>query len=434
MPYLTRLIKKTCRMARPAERKVVMGNVASLTSLQAITYVLPVIIMPYLFRIIGPEKFGLIAFAQAFVQYFAIITDYGFGISATKEISLCRDERCRVSSVFSSVITVKVLLAVLSLLVLGLLVYSVPKFRGDWPVYLLSFGAVAGNTLFPVWFFQGTEKMRHIADLNILAGIILALLIFTCVRTPQDYLLVPLINSAVMMLTGALGLYIAFRKFGISFKFPGYADIRSQLKAGWDIFISNVAINAYTTTRVFAVGLLTNNTVTGFYSMAEKIANAVQTFPLYSFSQAIFPRLSRMFHKNGIKAFLLMKRIQLITTLISLICLPLIFFFARPVVELACGRADAGTVLSLRLLLIAVFFVAANAFRIQFLLVCGRTGLYSRIHVIAALLGLPLIFLLIHAFSYAGAALATVLIEISVFAATYSYVEKLRFAKSAPDA
>jgi PST family polysaccharide transporter len=332
------------------------------------------------------------------------------------------------------VITVKILLAVLSLLALGLLVYFVPKFRRDWPVYLLSFGAVAGNTLFPVWFFQGTEKMRHIADLNILAGVILALLIFTCVRTPQDYLLVPLINSGVMMITGVLGLYIVFKKFGVSFKFPGYADIRSQLQAGWDIFISNVAINAYTTTRVFAVGLLTNNTATGFYSMAEKIANAVQTFPLYSFSQAIFPRLSRIFHKNRMKAFLLMKRIQLITTLISLICLPLIFFFARPLTEIACGRADDETVLSLRLLLIAVFFVAANAFRIQFLLVCGRTGLYSRIHVTTALFGLPLIFLLINAFSYTGAALATVIIEIVIFAATYFYVENLRFSRTAPDA
>ncbi|MDD3983607.1 MAG: flippase [Candidatus Omnitrophota bacterium] len=434
MPYLIKLIKKTFGMAHPAERRVVMSNVASLTSLQAITYVLPVIIMPYLFRIIGPEKFGLIAFAQAFVQYFAIITDYGFGISATKEISLCREEHRKVSCVFSSVITVKILLAVLSLLALGLLVYFVPKFRRDWPVYLLSFGAVAGNTLFPVWFFQGTEKMRHIADLNILAGVILALLIFTCVRTPQDYLLVPLINSGVMMITGVLGLYIVFKKFGVSFKFPGYADIRSQLQAGWDIFISNVAINAYTTTRVFAVGLLTNNTATGFYSMAEKIANAVQTFPLYSFSQAIFPRLSRIFHKNRMKAFLLMKRIQLITTLISLICLPLIFFFARPLTEIACGRADDETVLSLRLLLIAVFFVAANAFRIQFLLVCGRTGLYSRIHVTTALFGLPLIFLLINAFSYTGAALATVIIEIVIFAATYFYVENLRFSRTAPDA
>ena len=170
MPSLIRQIKKTYGMAKPHERKTVLHNFASLSVLQAITYLLPVLILPYLFRVIGPEKFGLIAFAQAFVQYFMILTDYGFSISATKEISLCQHDRAEISKVFSSVMMVKIALAVVSLILLGCIVYFVPKFRDDWMVYVLSFGAVLGNTLFPVWFFQGTEKMRYIADLNIAGG------------------------------------------------------------------------------------------------------------------------------------------------------------------------------------------------------------------------------------------------------------------------
>ncbi len=95
MQSLIKLIKKTYKMVEPQARKVVMKNVASLSTLQAITYLLPIIILPYLFRVIGPEKFGLIAFAQAFVQYFMILTDYGFNISATKEISLSGFFRAR---------------------------------------------------------------------------------------------------------------------------------------------------------------------------------------------------------------------------------------------------------------------------------------------------------------------------------------------------
>ncbi|MGE5197504.1 MAG: oligosaccharide flippase family protein, partial [Deltaproteobacteria bacterium] len=240
-----------------------MDNVASLSALQAITYILPVIILPYLFRVIGPEKFGLIAFAQAFVQYFMILTDYGFSISATKEISVCRNEHAKVCAAFSSVMTVKIALAFLSLAMLGTIVYLIPKFRNDWMVYIFSFGAVVGNTIFPVWFFQGTEKMKYIADLNIVGGIIFALFIFIFVRGPQDYLMVPLANSCVFLVTGVMGQYIVFRRFGVSFKFPGYKSVRRQLKAGWDIFISIAAINAYTTTRIFTVGLLTDNTITG---------------------------------------------------------------------------------------------------------------------------------------------------------------------------
>jgi PST family polysaccharide transporter len=428
MNSLLKLIKKTYKMARPEERRTVLKNFASLSVLQAVTYLLPLLILPYLFRVIGPAKFGLISFAQAFVQYFMILTDYGFSVSATREISLCRQEHHKVCAVFSSVMTAKIALAFLSLVTMGAIVYFIPKFRNDWMVYFFSFGAVVGSTLFPIWFFQGTEKMKHIADLNIVGGIIFAVSIFLFVKTPRDYLMVPIINSSVALSTGLVGLYIVFRRFGVAFKFPGYENIRKQLKAGWDIFISVVAINAYTTTRIFAIGLLTNNVVTGFYSIAEKIANLIQTFPLISFSQALFPRLSKIFHKNKAKALKIMQRIQNITVYISLICLPLIFIFAHLIVRAFCGGNYYETVLSFRLLLISVFFISANAFRVQFLLVCGKTHIYSRIHVIMAMIGLPLIFLLIYSFSYVGAAIATVAIEAGIFVITYITVKRLAFS------
>lgn len=427
MQSLLKLIKQTYKMAQPHERAVVMNNVITLSVLQVITFLLPIIIIPYLFRVLGPERFGLLAFAQAFVQYFVILTDYGFSVSATKEISLCRNEHAKVSRAFSSVMIVKIALALLSLVILGIIVYFIPRFRSDWMVYVFSFGTVLGSTLFPVWFFQGTEKMHYITNLNIIGGIIFALFIFIFVRRPQDYLLVPLINSSVFLITGLLGQYIVLRRFQVSFKFEGYKNLQEQLRAGWDIFISIAAINAYTTTRVFILGLLTNNNITGFYSIAEKIANACQTFPLDSFSKAIFPRLSKIFQKNRIRALKIMQRVQRITIIISLICLPLIFAFADLIVKVVCGGAYQETVLTLRLLLISVSFIAANAFRVQFLLVCGKTSIYSRIHVIMAMIGLPLIFLLIYSFSYTGAAIATVAIEAGIFTITYFTVRRLTF-------
>ena len=122
-----------------------------------------------------------------------------------------------------------------------------------------------------------------------------------------------------------------------------------------------------------------------------------------------------------------MQRIQQITINIALICLPLIFIFAHVIVRLVCGGDYYETVLTLRLLLISVFFISSNAFRVQFLLVCGKTHIYSRIHVIMAMIGLPLIFLLIYSFSYVGAAVATVVIEAGIFTITYFTVRRLTF-------
>jgi len=407
------------------EKKIVLKNFLSLTTLQGMSYLLPLAILPYLIRVIGMEKFGLISFAQSLVQYFMILTDYGFSLSATRKISLIGEHKGKVSAIFSSVMTVKLMLAGLSFLALCALLHFVPKFRNDWLVYILSFGAVIGNTLFPVWFFQGKEKMSYITVINVIAGIAYAIFIFVFIKSPRDYLLVPLLNSLVLIISGIWALSIAFRKFKLEFILQKYTDIRKEFRTGWDIFISILSVNAYTTTRIFAVGLFTNNLLTGYYSLAERIANVIQSFPMNSFSQAVFPRISKVFKRNSQRAVAIMYRIQDKITLGFVISLPIAALISPWLITLACGAAYKEVVLSLRLLLMAVFFVGANAFKVQFLLVCGKPDLYAKIHVSAALTGLPLIFILIYRYSYLGAAFSTVLTEAGVFILTSLIVDNL---------
>ncbi len=120
-----------------------------------------------------------------------------------------------------------------------------------------------------------------------------------------------------------------------------------------------------------------------------------------------------------------MYRIQDGITLGFVISLPIAYIISPWIIKFTCGEAYQEVVLTLRLLLGAVFFVGANNFKVQFLLVCGKADLYAKIHVIAAICGLPLIFLLIERFSYLGAAFATILTEAGVFIFTSLIVEKL---------
>jgi O-antigen/teichoic acid export membrane protein len=121
-----------------------------------------------------------------------------------------------------------------------------------------------------------------------------------------------------------------------------------------------------------------------------------------------------------------MYKAQKATTIGFLISLPIISLFAPFIVKITCGVAYEAVILTFRLLLLAVFFVGANAFKIQFLLVCGKADIYSKIHVAAAWVGFPLIFILIHVFSYLGAAIATVIIEVAIFILTLRILKEVR--------
>jgi len=421
-------IKMIYLMSPKGARKAVLQNAFSLSTLQVLNYILPVILLPYLVRIIGADKFGLIAFAQALAQYFSILVDYSFNLTATREISLNRQHKQKINAIFSSVMTIKCCLALASLVILLAMINFVPKFRGDYLVYVLSFGTVIANALFPYWFFTGIEKMKYISNLNMASGIIYALGIFVLVKGPQDYLYILLLNAIIFIAMGITGLLIVLIKFKVTFIFPGFKALIKEIKSGWSIFASNVSINAYTISRVFAVGLLTNNTLTGYYSIAERIANIIQVFPMYSFTQALYPRLSRIFKKNKKQAFDLMNRIQHVATDGFMLSLPVIYFLSPLIIRVTAGRPFPEAILSLRLLLVAIFFVGANAYRVQFLLVCGRQDIFSKIHTTAALIGVPLIFIFIGSFSYWGAALATVFIEAGVTLYTIRLTKKINLA------
>ena len=408
------------------ERKTVLKNFLSLSSLQGVNYVLPLIVLPYLIRVLGPEKIGLIAFAQSLVQYFIILTDYGFNLSATRQIALYREHKTKMRQIFTSVLTVKLILVAISFFMMMLIVNTFPRFQQDWLLYALSFGAVLGNALFPGWMFQGTEKMKYIAFLNIACGILYAASVIIFIRKPEDFLYVPLFNSIFFIFTGLLGLYTAFRKFDLLFVGRSADDIMQQFKTGWAYFISVVAINTYTASRVFAVGLLTNNMLTGYYAIAEKIAGAIQTFPLDSLSQAVYPRFNKICQVSQKKAFNLMKKVQGSITFIYLLIIPAAFLAAHLIVKLVCGHAYVEVVTCLRLLLISVFFVVANALRVQFLLVCARQDIYSKMHIAAALFGLPLTFILIIYYSYRGAAISTIVIEAAVLTCTWKVLQKIQ--------
>ncbi|MFA4923282.1 MAG: flippase [Ignavibacteriaceae bacterium] len=318
------------------EKKNILNNFFSLTVLQLSNYIIPLLVLPYLARVLGPEKFGLTAFAQAFVFYFILITDFGFNLSATREISINRDSKENISRIFSAVVIIKTFLLLISFIMLLLLIYFVPIFSTDRTLYLLTFLSVIGSVLFPQWFYQGIEKMKFITIITVGTRVIFTVFILLFVKKTSDYLLYSFLNSAGFLISGLIGFIVSFSLFKVKFRSLLFSEIRFHFLQGWHIFLSTISISLYTTSNSVLLGFFTNYSIVGYYTAAEKLFKVFQ-FMGMPFFQAIFPYFSKLYNENKIRAIDSFNKIFYFTMLFSSILSLVLFFLSHPLIIFIFG-------------------------------------------------------------------------------------------------
>ena len=393
---------------------VLRKNIVSLFMLQGANYLLPLITVPYLVRVLGPGNFGRIAFAQAFIQYFVILTDYGFNLSATRAVALVRDDSEELSRLFSAVMIIKATLMAFGFLAMLLLVWLVPAFKKDWLLYVLVYLTVVGNVLFPVWLFQGLERMRHITLFTILARTLIVIAIFVFVHHQSDYRLAAALQASGMVIAGLLAIIFIPRIVRLRLHWPGIAQLRHVMIDGWHVFLSTAAINLYTSSNVFFLGLLTNPIAVGYFAAAEKLIKAVQGL-VGPVSQAVYPHIAALLtrsRQDGLAFIAKLLRIQGAATLaLSL----MLFVLAGPVVHLLLGEQFQESVRLVEWMAALPFIIGlSNVFGIQTMLNFDMKQSFSRILLISGLINIALIVPLAHWLGAEGAAISVVLTEIIV--------------------
>ena len=197
--------------------KNVLKNFFSLSVLQAFNYILPLLVLPYLIRTIGLNYFGVLMFSQSIINYFIIIVDYGFNLSATREVSIHRNEKNKLIEIYTSVTGIKLILFAISSLFLSLL-FMFDEIRNYYYIYVSFYLMVLGQIFFPVWFFQGIEKMEFITLINVITKTFCMLLVFVLILDSNDFWIYPVLVSLGFILSGIYSIFILKIKFGIKFE------------------------------------------------------------------------------------------------------------------------------------------------------------------------------------------------------------------------
>jgi len=300
-------------------------NIIYLFILQVSNYILPLITLPYIVRTIGVEKFGVLSYANVIIFYLNILIDYGFNLSATREISINRGNKKKVSEIFISVILIKFILLIISFLIMVGLLNTFVYLDKYKEIYYFTFLMLIGKVLFPIWYFQGIEKMGYITIINVLSKIFFTILIFIYIKSENDFYLIPLINSLGVILGGFIAFIISLKYIDIFI--PSVSTLMFYFKDSTSLFISNVSIALFTASNTLILGIFADPKIVGIYSSIEKLIIAIKNFfiPIY---QGIYPWLAKKTN-NDINKFI-KKNIKYVFILSFIITL-FIFIYAKDI-------------------------------------------------------------------------------------------------------
>lgn len=279
-------------------KKELLESFCSLSILNVLNLVLPLITLPYLIHVVGIEKYGVYSFAYTIIQYILLVSTYGFNLSATKLISARRMDCEYISGVFNAVIVCRLLLALFSFLLFLLVSLFISAFSDVVCIVLYGIGIVLGDALTPIWFFQGMGKMRYLTLVNAFSKILFTFLIFVLISAAEDYRMILFIQSLGYIVAALAGLFISKRVFNISFYLPTYKSVSFQFQDGLHIFLSTIGINLYRNSNILLLGILSSEYIVGVYSAAEKLIKGAQGI-ISPVTDALFPYLSKKISDNS---------------------------------------------------------------------------------------------------------------------------------------
>lgn len=285
------------RISLSVDQKRLASNFFSLLALRGFDFIIPLITLPYLVQTVGIENFGRIGFAISLSMYFGAVIQYGFSVSATRAIARGRDSKVELCQIYSKTIFLSLFLSLVSIILCCLIIFIIPELKKNYDLYVITLISIVLQALFPVWFFQGMERMKYIAIFSSLTklSILIGLLLF--VKSPSDYILVPLLNAIAALLALLYSGYLIRSVFDVRLKIPSVRDVKDLALNDRHSFINQFAPNLYNNSSVFILGALWGPAYVGAYLAATKVIDAFCSIG-HILSSVFLPYLSRNFSNH----------------------------------------------------------------------------------------------------------------------------------------
>ncbi len=405
-------MKNLRRRAKEWRSHPVVRNSAALYGVQFCRKLFPLLTVPYLTRMLNPSGWGTVAFALSMAEILTLIIEFGFNYSATREISRRRHDRENCRDVMGGVLGAQALLAMIAIGLGAVVSPHIPLLRNQPKMVVAGLIYAVAQGCTPLWFFQGLERLRLAASLEIGAKLVALCGVFLFVRSPQDGWKVVVLQAMAASVSTLAGIGLAIRSFG--FRLPNSVLVRDALRRGWPLFVFRSAESLYGVGNIFLLGLFAPAAVVGYFATAEKITKAMFGL-LNPIRDSLYPRLIHLVASSEQAAVKLARHAIIVMVSAGFFLTVTLFVMAPWFIRLLAGPNFAPAVPVLRLYAILPLLLSITySVGLQWLLPIGRDRVVNRIILGGGCLNLILSCLLAPHLGAMGMATSVLLSELYV--------------------
>ena len=386
------------------------------------TYLINLILFPYVSRVLGVDMVGRVGFVNETISYFSLFAMLGVTMVGIREIAACGNDRERRSQVFSSLMVfVGILTAVVTVVYL-VAIFVMNRFLEDRTLFIIGTGSLLFTSLLIEWFYQGMEYFRYVTVRSLLVKLVYAVTVFLTVRRPEDYVLYFTLTVGTVIVNALINIGYSRRFVAFSFR---NLNLRRYLRPVVSLGLYKVMISMYTTFNVIYLGFLSSNVEVGYYYSAKKLFYIL--LGLFSaFTSVMLPRMSTLVENRQEQEF--HRKVGQMFDLVFAVALPLIVFLvimAPQIIGLMSGPGYEGAILPMRIITpVLLLSSMAQIWVIQILMPLRKDRVILLSSVMGAFTGIVTNILFVGRLGAVGSAIVLLCSELA--GNLYSFVYSIR--------
>ena len=276
---------------------IFIKNFFNLIINQGINILIALLATRILFSTLGEAQYGLVNLALSVVLLSSITVSYGYHLNGPKRIALFRDESAKKETLINEIIVTRIIIAIGMAIILFCLTYFFGFFKSYAALLYYSLILLFSQALFPMFYFQGNDKIAWASLVNAFAKGAYLLLIVLFIKRPEDAIYVNFLFGITALIVYTVSWIIIYKKEKIKWVWVSIHNIKKRFVENFQFFISSIAGHVSIHGGLIILANFVNNSVLGEFALAQKIALLMRMVPVF-FTQAILQKASILYKSD----------------------------------------------------------------------------------------------------------------------------------------